>query len=57
MGKLLEKQLVNAKQMLRRACHALDFRPASMCWFGRLCGRPNWQAKDTALPSQHCSQK
>ncbi len=25
MGKLLEKQLVNAKQMLRRACHALDF--------------------------------
>ena len=25
MGKLLEKQLVNTKQMLRHACHALDF--------------------------------
>ena len=61
MGKLLEKQLVNAKQMPRvgflRRMARMNFRPASMCWFGRLCGRPNWQAKDTVLPSQRCFQK
>ena len=35
----------------------MSFSSASVCWFGWLWGRLDWQARDATLPSQRCFQK
>ena len=42
---------------LRRRMSRISFSSASVCWFGWLWGRRDWQTRNSALPSQRALQK
>ena len=55
-GRRCQSSIMPRVGFLRRMSR-MSFRSASVCWFGWLWGRLDWQARDAALPSQRCFQK